>query len=358
MDFQFSEEQRMFERSLREFLAAELPTERIRGLWDSERGRSDALWRSLAELGVLSVLVPESDGGLGLDERDFVLLAETCGYAALPEPLVDSALLSAPLLAAVGGEVAQRWLPALLAGEVRVAVATPLDLLVADADGAAAVLLAGGSAGDDDGELRLLVAPPADALHRQDSVDPSRRLFSRTPLGGGDLIAEGDTVRQLWARALNRGALGAAAQQLGAAARVLEYSVAYASERKQFGRAIGSFQAVRNQLADVAVALEFARPVVYRAADSLARGVATAARDVSHAWLAAGEAARMAARHGIQSHGAIGYTWELDLQIWLKRIWATDALWGGRAWHSERLETAVFSPDVALGAGHTFDEGT
>ncbi len=357
MDFQFSEEQRMFERSLRDFLAAELSTERIRELWDSASGRCDKLWRGLSELGVIGALVPEADGGLGLDERDFVLMAEACGHAALPEPLVDSALLAAPLLAAAGGEAAQRWLPPLLSGEARVAVATPLDLLVPDADVAAAVLLAGGCAGDDDGELRLLALPPAAGLRRQHSVDPSRRLFSRAPLGGGELLAMGDSARQLWAQALNRGALGAAAQQLGAAARILEYAVAYTSERKQFGRAIGSFQAVRNQLADVAVALEFARPVVYRAADSLARGVATAARDVSHAWLAAGEAARMAARHGIQSHGAIGYTWELDLQIWLKRIWVTDALWGGRAWHSARLEAAVFAPDAMLGAGHTFDDG-
>ena len=357
MDFQFTEEQRMFERSLREFLAAELSTAHIRALWDSAHGRSDELWRGLAALGLLGVLVPRDDGGLGLDERDFVLLAEACGYAALPEPLVDSALVTAPLLAAVGGGAAARWLPALLGGEVRIALATPLEPLVPDADVADAVLLAGGPLGDDDGELRLLEAPAAASLRRHASVDPSRRLFSRGGLGAGEPLAVGAEARQLWARALDRGALGAAAQQLGAAARILEFSVAYASERKQFGRPIGSFQAVRNPLADVAVALEFARPVLYRAADSLARGAAAAARDVSHAWLAAGEAARMAARRGIQAHGAMGYTWELDLQIWLKRIWAMDALWGGRARHSERVEAAVFAPGAALGAGHTFSTG-
>jgi alkylation response protein AidB-like acyl-CoA dehydrogenase len=148
----------------------------------------------------------------------------------------------------------------------------------------------------------------------------------------------------LLAAAFDRAALGAAAQLVGIGQRMVELAVDYARQREQFGRPIGSFQAIKHMLANVAVRLEFARPVVYRAAFSVARDLATRARDVSHAKVTAGAAARQAAKAALQVHGAIGYTWEVDLQIWMKRAWALDVAWGTSTWHRARVAEAVLGP--------------
>ena len=147
--------------------------------------------------------------------------------------------------------------------------------------------------------------------------------------------------RALQDAALDRGALACAAQQLGVAEALVELAVSYACERRQFGAPIGSFQAVKHQLADVKVALEYARSTVYRAAHSVAREGRCRALDVSMAKVAAGEAALSAARTALQVHGAIGYTWEQDVHIWMRRAWSLDLDWGAGAWHRARVADAV-----------------
>jgi alkylation response protein AidB-like acyl-CoA dehydrogenase len=131
--------------------------------------------------------------------------------------------------------------------------------------------------------------------------------------------------------------------------------VAHARERRQFGRPIGSFQAVKHMLANAKVKLEYARPVVYRAAHSVARDVATRPRDVSHAKLAAAEAASFAARVALQVHGAIGYTWEQDLHLWMRRAWSLDLAWGGSPFHRARVAEFVLAEEARLGPGTTFE---
>jgi alkylation response protein AidB-like acyl-CoA dehydrogenase len=128
---------------------------------------------------------------------------------------------------------------------------------------------------------------------------------------------------------------------------MVDMAVAYACEREQFGRPIGSFQAVKHRLADAQVALEFARPVVYRAAFSVADGASDRELHVSHAKAAASEAASLAAKAALQVHGAIGYTWEMDLHFWMKRAWALDAVWGGGAWHRRRLARSLLGAAAA-----------
>ena len=186
-------------------------------------------------------------------------------------------------------------------------------------------------------------------------MDPARRLHSIawTP-SERTRIADAETGLTLWADMFERGALVTAAQSIGLACRIMDLAVDYSAQRKQFGKAIGSFQAVKHLMADVAVAVEFAKPVVYRAAHALQHGVPDASVHVSHARLAAAEAAWMAARNAIQVHGAMGYTWEVDLQIFMKRAWALDAAWGDRGTHKTRVADFVLSPEVALGPGHTF----
>ena len=286
-------------------------------------------------------------GGLGMDAVDFVLLAEECGYAALPEPLVHSALVAVPLLCEVGGELAERWLPRVAAGEAKVIVGLEQNLLVEDAHVADLLLLESG------GGLHA-VDPATATLRDNPSVDPSRRLFSVEfdPAAAGPVETDGEWAR----RSLDRGALGCAAQALGLARRMVDLSVGYTAEREQFGKPIGSFQAVKHHMANVAVRLEYARAPVYRAAWALAGGVGGAGLSVSQGKLAACEAAGLAAKNCIQVHGAMGYTWEVDLHIFMKRAWALANTWGDAGFHKSRVADAIFAEGAALGAGSTFTD--
>ena len=132
MDFTFSEDQLLFQESVRDFLVNEITPERIRQAWESDSGREDALWAQLTEMGLVGMTVPEEHGGLGMDEVDFVLLAQECGYVALPEPLVHTALVAVPLLKQIGGKLAAEWLPKIAAGEAKVIVGLEQNLLVDD----------------------------------------------------------------------------------------------------------------------------------------------------------------------------------------------------------------------------------
>ena len=147
--------------------------------------------------------------------------------------------------------------------------------------------------------------------------------------------------------ALDRAALAGAAQQLGVTQQMLDIAVRYATERHQFGKPIGSFQAVKHMLANVAVKLEFARPVVYRAAFAVAHNAPARAMATSQAKVMASEAAVFAAKTTHQVHGAMGYCWECDLHIWMKRAWALDLAWGTSPWHRQRLADAVIDGAAA-----------
>lgn len=350
MDFTFTDEQLRFRDSVRQFLSKEVTPDVIRASWDTENGRSETLWSHLAQLGLTAVLAPENCGGLGLNEIDFVLIAEECGYAALPEPLVENALVATPLLAALEDKgFITEWLTRIVNGEARVAVNHSENLFSADAHIADLILL------KNDDEIHMKT-PDQVELIPEPSVDPSRRIFKVTwsPTVATRVVT-GTTAVKAWEDSFNRGALGAAAQCLGVSQRLLEQSAQYTGIRKQFGKPVGSFQAVKHHLADAALKLEFARAPVYRAAASLATDDPLASIHVSQAKISAGEASLLAARNCIQVHGAMGYTWELDLHIWLKRAWVLDKTWGSAAFHKQRLAGYIFEPDTITGAGQTFD---
>lgn len=352
MDFTFNEDQELFQSTLREFLARECTPEAIRARWSEDAAHSPELWRKLAELGIPGLLVPEADEGMGLDEIDAVLLFEEAGRAALPEPLIATAAVASRMLAEIGDRaLADRWLKRIAVGEAIVAVADPVSPFVTDADVAHLLLLAHAD--------EVHAVDPADARRvPQPGNDPSRRLFSVSFVPGeGTRVAEGEPGRKLWADALDRGALAAAAQQIGVADRLIETSCAYAEQRHQFGKPIGSFQAVKHLLADCKVKLEYARPVVHRAAHSVARGAADRPLHVSMAKLAASQAAGSAARVALQVHGAIGYTWEQDLHLWMRRAWSLEQAWGRDAFHRARVAEAVLAEEARLGPGETFGGG-
>ncbi|MBP6382843.1 MAG: acyl-CoA/acyl-ACP dehydrogenase [Pseudomonadales bacterium] len=349
MDFRFTDDQKLFQQTVREFLVAEVTPGSIRASWETATGRSDALWAQLGELGLTGITVPEEHGGLGMNELDFVLLAEEIGYVALPEPLIDTVLVGAPCLRDCGNAaLAADWLPKIAAGEAKLAIGLDCNPLVADAHVADLLLLQHGD--------ELHAVPRANVtLTANECLDPSRRLFrvDWTP-GAATRVAGGAAGRALLAGLLNRAALGAAAQCLGLTQRMIEISVAYTRDRQQFGQAIGTFQAVQHLMANVAVKLEYAKAPVHRAACDVAHGSARADVSVSHAKLAATEAAALAARNSIQVHGAMGYTWEVDLHIFAKRAWTLDNAWGDRAYHKLRVADFVLADDAAIGAGATF----
>jgi len=352
MRFAFSDDQQLLQGAVREFLRKECTPEAVRALWADERGHSAALWSQLAELGVPGALVPEAQGGMGLDERDLVLLLEEVGRAALPGPVAACAAVAAPLLRELGGAPAERWLARVGAGAAIAVAGHPANPFVTDAHLADLLLLARG------GELHA-VERAAARLVRQPANDPGRRLYGVDwEPSPATRVAAGADAERLLAAAFDRGALACAAQLLGAADRMLELAVAYACQREQFGRPIGSFQAVQHQLADAKVRVEYARPVVYKAAWSVASGAATRAVDVSHAKLAARDAAALAARRALQAHGAIGYTWEQDLHLWMRRAWSLALEWGAPPLHLARVAGFVLADGAPIGPGRTFQTNT
>lgn len=352
MDFTFTEDQIAFRDATRRFLMTEAAPEMLREIWETDAGRSPALRAKLAGQGLTALSVPEANGGLGFGDVDWALMAQELGYYGIPDSLSDTACVAVGLLAGLAEGTAGRdaWLERVVDGDIRIALGHPINPLIADAHLADLLLL------HHEGEVHAVPRAAVD-VRPSPSIDQSRRLgqVAWKP-GPATLVADAASGRSLWANALDRGALCAAGQLLGLAQRMLDLSVDYVAQRKQFGRPIGSFQAVKHQLADVATRIEFAGPVLYRAAEALANQRIDASVHVSHAKLACGETAWLAARKGIQVHGAMGYTWEVDLQMFVKRAWALDAAWGDRGFHKTRISDFVFRDDAPLGPGRSFLE--
>jgi hypothetical protein len=252
-------------------------------------------------------------------------------------PLLETSVVDAPIFA----EAAPDALSEIAGGEVRVAVGFARTPFVRDAESAQRLLL------ESNGELHV-VDPRDVTLRAQPSVDRSRRLSRVTwAPRTSTCIAKGDVAHRLTSDAFDRGALGAAAELLGLASRMIDMTVEYAKVRKQFGAAIGSFQAVKHHLANALVKLELARPAVYRAAHSLAHADPDRALHVAMAKACASDAATFAARTSLQCHGAIGYSFEHDLHLWMKRAWALSAAWGDAAHHRARVAQVVIDSSAS-----------
>lgn len=313
MNFEIDDQQRDFASSIDAALgAADVPSA-IRAWAGGDFAPARKVWAQLTDLGVTALSVAEKFDGIEAQPIDLVVALERLGYWAVPGPVTESVAV-APILLADDERSA-----ALAAGELIATVALPPQVPYAvNADFAGLTLLA------EDG--RVTEATPG-AAH--DSVDPTRRLFEVDVSGDGQ---SADT-----ARAYEFGALATAAQLVGAGQAMLDLSVAYAKQRTQFGRVIGSYQAIKHKLADVHIAVEMARPLVHGAALALADGSPDTARDVSAAKVAAADAALLAARSSLQTHGAIGFTQEHDLSLLLLRVQALRSAWGDPTLHRRRL---------------------
>ncbi len=309
MDFRFTDDQLMLADSVRDYLAGTHGPEVLRRL-DQDGNRDPAIWQGLVDMGLTGLLVPEAKGGLGMGLVEAALIAAECGRACLAEPLVDSAFVAVPWLVSKG-EVSN--LHVIADGSQRPIPAHAINGWVSDGDG----------------------EPLA-------SVDPLRNLSrDQKPLSDDPHL-------------LNLGALMSAAQLVGLADAMLQQAVDYAKVRTQFGQPVGAFQGLKHQLATCAVAIEFAKPVVWRAAQAMQVGIDSAPVHVSHAKLAATDAAIQTAETAIQVHGAMGYTYEVDLHFWMKRSWALAGAWGDRAFHYHRIDAAVLGGTLAIGPEHTF----
>jgi len=315
MRFAWTEDQLAFRDAARDLLAKACPPSAVRAAWDAPAGALDrAVWDGLDGMGVLGVLVPEADSGLGLDECFLVPVLEEAGRVALPHPLVDSALVAAPL------GVTGRMVTTTLGG--------PAPCL-ADAD---AVLV-------EDGGRLVLVEGAAVEVEPAETVDRARRT-GRPSWSPADATVVADDPATV-ALAFDRGVLGTAAELVGLARTMLDLAVAHVTDRHQFGVPVGSFQAVKHHLANARIAIEFAAPAVARAAWSVAQAQPARARDVSMAKALATDAAERTGRAALQCHGAIGYTVEHDLHLFLKRSWALARIWGDRGFHAERVDRAL-----------------
>jgi alkylation response protein AidB-like acyl-CoA dehydrogenase len=330
--FAFTDDQEMLRDTVREVLQRECAPEIVRAAWEGRLDGADGVWSTLAETGVIGMSASEAAGGMAMRELDLVLPMEELGYAAMPGPLVDTVAVGIPILEAAGTDAQkERWLRAATAGEARIVVSFEDQPIVAHA-ASADILIAERSG------MPYCVPMSEVAVNAETSVDRTRELarISFDATARHQMREDVDAVA-LFSLGRERATLGTAAQLVGLSRRMLDMSVQYAKDREQFGKPIGAQQAVKHRLANALIEQEFARPMVYRAGWSMATSARDAELHVSLAKIYAGRAARFVAKEALQVHGAIGYTIECDLHMWMKRAWALAAAHGDAAYHRERV---------------------
>ncbi|MEU0893991.1 acyl-CoA dehydrogenase family protein [Streptomyces massasporeus] len=302
MRFLLDAEQRAFAASLDALLTAADTPAVIRSWSRGDHASGRVLWSRVADAGVFALAVPEAYEGLGPRPVELAAAFVELGRHAVPGPLVET-VVAAVLLEGADPGTAKRLLPALAAGETMATVAAEGAYAL---DGDAAALRISWEPG------RIRLSPGHGPV--RPSLDPARRLTPLLP--GGELLALPADEALTWAR------LATAAQALGVGLALLDRTVAYVKQRTQFGVPVGSFQAVKHRLADARIVLEFARPLVFGAALTMGPSDAAAAK------AAACEAAYATARTALQLHGAIGYTAEYGLSLWLTKARALRTAWG------------------------------
>ena len=347
MEFGLSLEQRQFDDSLRDFLQDHLPMERLRAIAQTGVGFDNDLWNGTLELGLQGLIVPERFGGAGLGVLDAAVAAEALGHAAAPLPFAGS-LVMAPLAFMHSATQAQQneWLPQIAGGEVRFAVAfaglagqTGAASTRCENDrltGRLASVLDAGSATHfivylPDGTAAVVAADAsgvATTMHR--SIDRTRPVvdvvFDAAP---AERLDAANAPLEAAHRVLDAGRIAIAADTLGAAQTMLDRAVAFAKERVQFGRVIGSFQGVKYPLADCVTALEPCRAMVWHAAHAQDAMPDEARLTACHAKAHLGDVARDVARMTTETHGGMGFTDLLGLHYWFKRITFNRQILGG-----------------------------
>ena len=354
MDFELSDDQRALQDAARDLLDKQASPEQVRRAMASDAPWDDALWRAMVDQGWMGIELPEDQGGVGLGTVEAAVLLEEVGRHVAPAPFLESLLALGALAraAADGVDAAGPWIERLVNGDAVGCVAWSRD--------------AGAVRADDAGKLTgradpTLYAPAADvaivcvtgpdgpAVHAVELSDttrpPAEPAMDQTRRLGWLQLDATPSVRLGGAEAatalVDRGAAAYSAELLGGAARVLEMASQYAKDRVQFGKPIGSFQAVKHRCADMVVDVEGMRSVAYYAAWSIGAGRPDASVAASTAKTWCSDAGRRVMASGLQVHGGIGFTWEHDLHLFLKRSQLDQLSFGDATFHRERLATLL-----------------
>ncbi len=363
MNFDLTDEQQMLQAAAREFLAARLKSERIRQLAESDDAFDEDLWREMSDLNWPGLMVSEKYGGQELGTIELAVLMEQLGYALAPGPILSSMLTAIALETAATEEQKERYLAPLATGEQRGTLAlwdagagwAPDDITMEPEAANGGYVLSGeklfvfdaaradffvvGATGDrrfiverDAAGVSIVPTPTIDATRKQYAVKLDGVKVGEDAAFGDDGALAPARVRAYTA---------VAAELTGVAQRALEMAIDYAKERKQFGRPIGAYQAVSHRCAQMLLETESARSATYYAAWAADNEPETADLASSMAKAYASDAGTRVTGASLQVHGGIGFTWEHDLHLYLKRASADAVMFGDARWHRERVAQAV-----------------
>jgi alkylation response protein AidB-like acyl-CoA dehydrogenase len=353
MQFGLNESQEMLKSNARKFFAAECPMEEVRRLMETPTAYDAALWAKMAEQGYTGIIFPEEFGGVGLGTLDLILLMEEAGRALLPGPLFSTvALAGAAILAVASPAQKKKYLERIASGEARATLA----FLEASASWDPAELTMAATAGGkltgeklfvtDAGVADFLVVVAKNGVYVVDAkapgvkvaamhgMDMTRKIYAVT---FADTPVEKIGETAALAKALDIATSALAAELVGGMQRTLDITVEYAKVRKQFGKPIGSYQAVQHQCADMYLETESSRSAAYYAAWTLQEGAHDSAVAAAIAKMYASDAARTVGNRGIQVHGGMGFTWENDVHLYYRRAKASETMLGDAAFHRSRI---------------------
>ncbi|HEX9162145.1 MAG TPA: acyl-CoA dehydrogenase family protein [Thermoanaerobaculia bacterium] len=384
MDFDLSKPQKLLKETARQFFQRNCTAARVRELMESETAFDPALWQEMADQGWTALIVPEAHGGLDAGLVELAAVAEEMGRACVPGPFLSTLFATALIRMAGDPEQQARYLAPIAAGDLKATVAileqtanwnvdsmamkarrdgdtyvlSGSKMFVADA-ATADVILCIVRAGD-----AIVIVPVARTvagltIERMPSMDETRKvhrvMFDDVKVRGADALRAGaaDAV----VRAIDIATVALCAEMVGGMQWILDTTVEYAKTRHQFGRPIGSFQAVQHQCADMVLLTESARSAAYYAAWALTENepAARLAVSVAKAWCS--DAFREVGNRGVQVHGGIGFTWEHDLQLYYKRAKSSETLFGDAAFHRERIASFVVD-ELPRSAGRVVSEPT
>jgi alkylation response protein AidB-like acyl-CoA dehydrogenase len=381
MDFGFSEEQDMLRESARDFLEKESPMTYVREMMENDTGYSEEQWKKMAELGWLGLILPEQHGGSGLNMVDLVVVLEEMGKVVMPGPFFPTVIFGGISLD-LGGSEAQKaeYLPKIAAGECRATLAHLEESARWDAEGIELPAKKSGSAYTLSGtklfvhdahNSQLLIVPARTGGKGKEGItlflvdakakgvrtsllktmDQTRKLcevnFENVSIGEDAVLGQVGAGWALLDRIVDRAKVALCAEMCGGAQKVLDMSVEYAKVREQFGKPIGSFQAIQHKCANMMVQTESAKSATYYAAWAVANDVAEAHLAACMAKAYCSDAYRYVSGEGIQIHGGIGFTWEHDMHLYFKRAKGSEVTFGDATWNRELVAQEVLDKPLA-----------